>query len=675
MTNSLLNQQIRANEFQNRLIAELNDRSYRAFNGERQPARGFANNITTLGRIPFDDNQPIDSITREMIKDYQEEQQRPSGLKDAFGEDLKYFPTAEDYALKPFTPINFSGMGRPATEADVSIMNEKFQDIAEDLKNTRLYLDETEKNLFDKKAEYAREPDIPTKRLLKREVDALKGRVNFLQRKIKNLTKDAEMTEGNIALMKKNIEENAIKKAEIDTENKKGIKNVEQALMMANRNKLYVEQGLDEEDADYLNRLKDIQTEKFDTILYQDKAELANIKKFKGYLKELIRRDDIIEDVAKFFDPKVIFEINKIFPKIKKAFLEKFGYDNKAVKAGDITDFIDEVLNPPPPVIIGTAPTSISSTPAPMTTPLTGRRPTGRITPPIGRKEIAVFSDGSESNIEWGILENCLYLHNVDEGTHIYFKIGSIADKASKRIRHCVFVSADDYRKNSFKEIKGNNFKKAVVDYLKMNPETKILIFRTSSKLEEIYNLLKDYGVSPVPTSEITTHSGGIFGFSGDYYGWGIHHDKEIPKYSKFGHCILLTQKLYYKNILSMKDKSLHSIEGLKNAKVSDKFVEIIMNIVSGKDVPKHIISSLSSVEKELYNQIIHISGLNKHLHHTGSDDIVKGLKNRMELIEGEIEAGNNNKELLVELRDVLMKLYHYGAISLISAKKYLQQF
>ena len=70
-----------------------------------------------------------------------------------------------------------------------------------------------------------------------------------------------------------------------------------------------------------------------------------------------------------------------------------------------------------------------------------------------------------------------------------------------------------------------------------MNPETKILIFRTSSKLEEIYNLLKDYGVSPVPTSEITTHSGGIFGFSGDYYGWGIHHDKEIPKYSKFGHC------------------------------------------------------------------------------------------------------------------------------------------
>ena len=124
-----------------------------------------------------------------------------------------------------------------------------------------------------------------------------------------------------------------------------------------------------------------------------------------------------------------------------------------------------------------------------------------------------------------------------------------------------------------------------------------------------------------------------------------------------------------------MKDKSLHSIEGLKNAKVSDKFVEIIMNIVSGKDVPKHIISSLSSVEKELYNQIIHISGLNKHLHHTGSDDIVKGLKNRMVLIEGEIEAGNNNKELLVELRDVLMKLYHYGAISLISAKKYLQQF
>ena len=60
-------------------MAELSDLSYRAFNGERQPARGFSNNnITPLGQVPFSDNQAKDAITKEMIKNYQEEEQKSS---------------------------------------------------------------------------------------------------------------------------------------------------------------------------------------------------------------------------------------------------------------------------------------------------------------------------------------------------------------------------------------------------------------------------------------------------------------------------------------------------------------------------------------------------------------------------------------------------------------------
>jgi hypothetical protein len=65
--------------------------------------------------------------------------------------------------------------------------------------------------------------------------------------------------------------------------------------MMANRNRLYVEQGLDEEDDAYLQRLKDMQTEKFDTVLYKEKAELSNIIKFKNLLKDLVQRNDILK--------------------------------------------------------------------------------------------------------------------------------------------------------------------------------------------------------------------------------------------------------------------------------------------------------------------------------------------------------------------------------------------
>ena len=134
--------------------------------------------------------------------------------------------------------------------------------------------------------------------------------------------------------------------------------------MMANRNKLFVEQGLDEADTDYLTRLRNIPNEKFDVNLYQDKAELNNIIKFKELLKELIRKNDIIEDISKYFSAETIFKIIKIFPKIKEEFLEKYGYDNKTIIATDITNFIDEVLNPPISVPVG-APVGFLSTPAP----------------------------------------------------------------------------------------------------------------------------------------------------------------------------------------------------------------------------------------------------------------------------------------------------------------------
>ena len=66
---------------------------------------------------------------------------------------------------------------------------------------------------------------------------------------------------------------------------------------------------------------------------------------------------------------------------------------------------------------------------------------------------------------------------------------------------------------------------------------------------------------------------------------------------------------------------------------------------------------------------------MNKHIQHHSGDEITSELKNRQEFIEGKIEAGNNNKELLNELREVLMKSYHYNIISLIAVKKYLKQF
>ena len=68
--------------------------------------------------------------------------------------------------------------------------------------------------------------------------------------------------EAYISVLEKNFEENKVKKAEVEQENKEGLKQLETALMMANRNKLFVKQGLDEADADYSTRLRNIPNEK-----------------------------------------------------------------------------------------------------------------------------------------------------------------------------------------------------------------------------------------------------------------------------------------------------------------------------------------------------------------------------------------------------------------------------
>jgi hypothetical protein len=91
------------------------------------------------------------------------------------------------------------------------------------------------------------------------------------------------------------------------------------------------------------------------------------------------------------------------------------------------------------PVPIGIS----STTPIPQTPatpiPLTGRRPVRPSLPKIETKEIARFEDGSDTNIEWDIFDNALYLHNVDTGKHVYLKIGSIRSKLS-HLGNCIFL-------------------------------------------------------------------------------------------------------------------------------------------------------------------------------------------------------------------------------------------
>ena len=181
------------------------------------------------------------------------------------------------------------------------------------------------------------------------------------------------------------------------------------------------------------------------------------------------------------------------------------------------------------------------------------------------------------------------------------------------------------------------------------------------------------YGLQPIKSGlqikKLTTLSGSK---SYKRYGAGIK-DQELPEYAYFGDIVIMLSKLYYNNVLSVRMKSGRLIDGFKNAKVSNFFVDIIMDMYADKDV-SNLIKDLNVDEKNLMNSLLIQAKLHKK-YITNTNETLSQLKEKHKVIEGEIIAGNNNPELLKELKDVLMKLYHFKAISIPAIRKYLKNF
>jgi hypothetical protein len=119
--------------------------------------------------------------------------------------------------------------------------------------------------------------------------------------------------------------------------------------------------------------------------------------------------------------------------------------------------------------------------------------------------------------------------------------------------------------------------------------------------------------------------------------------------------------------------KSGRAIDGLRNSKVSNLFVDIIMDIFADKNVSGSM-KALNIDEKNLMNNILYQAKLHKKFT-TNTDETLSQLKEQHRVIEGEILAGNDNPELLKELKNVLMKLHHFKAISIPAINKYLKNF
>lgn len=152
--------------------------------------------------------------------------------------------------------------------------------------------------------------------------------------------------------------------------------------------------------------------------------------------------------------------------------------------------------------------------------------------------------------------------------------------------------------------------------------------------------------------------------------GRGLH--PKYPKFYPFGVIEISPHKLFYENILKVTRKGKH-LTGFPNVKVSDAFVKFMFKIIEGGQPTLKEVNKLATGEKQLFDSVVFTAGLSRDVETTGSG-VKQDLKNRLALIEGEVEAGNTNPELVKEARKILQHLARMKIIGHRAAATHLKQ-
>jgi hypothetical protein len=162
---------------------------------------------------------------------------------------------------------------------------------------------------------------------------------------------------------------------------------------------------------------------------------------------------------------------------------------------------------------------------------------------------------------------------------------------------------------------------------------------------------------------------GGLDNF--DMHGFGVGSayggNEDYPHHAPLGKVCISPHKLFYENTLVVLNHEGKHITGFKNKKVSDSLAALLLKVLKKEQLTKHDYS-LPLGERELFDSLIHLANLHKTVETNG----FAPMKKRLELIEGEIDAGNTNHELIAEAHDILHKLALAKVITHPSAKKHL---
>jgi hypothetical protein len=152
---------------------------------------------------------------------------------------------------------------------------------------------------------------------------------------------------------------------------------------------------------------------------------------------------------------------------------------------------------------------------------------------------------------------------------------------------------------------------------------------------------------------------------------------KSSLRYREFGK-FAINMKLLYDNILLCKYKNSYApVPKLKRTPVSQDFVDELLYVFDTNKIDYEKLRELSNKENELFKTLIMKAGVFDILHYDESktrekiDDILE----QYDILKGEIEADNNNPEIITKIKSILKKLCNYGKLSTSNYLELMKDF
>ena len=334
--NSLLDKIISSNLNENAINKRLEEISYAAINGQRQTEGTYKpEGVQMLGQLGRE--KPLEAITKEMIQQYQEDEQAKPYMVD--GEARQYLgATYEPQFEKPFenmrTVDEIDDIITRYTQARTDITSdiEKNEwDIKETIQQIASITDNINTEGYNLGKLYTLQKEKNRLERLKKERKELDKQISSYDYDLKNLDDNKkEVIKYNSVLKQKNREE---------------VLKYEQSLKDANKNRLNLQQQPYESEFDYYQRLKEVEKQKFDPVLYKKYAENEATKKLKPNLDELFSDTSFKENVIKNINAEDKFMINRLFDKVGKAYLDEYGYNNTRLSPKMTAEALKRILN------------------------------------------------------------------------------------------------------------------------------------------------------------------------------------------------------------------------------------------------------------------------------------------------------------------------------------------